>query len=234
MSIAEANLELPSNFTGVVKLFPLPNLVLFPGVIQPLHIFEQRYRKMIQDAINSDQIIAMACVKDADAAADQENPEIHQTICVGKIVTHAELPDGRFNLLLLGAKRAKVIRELPSNLPYRLADVKLLQPTQSEASQTYDGPIRRKAISLFEQLLEVDKQLDNESVAQLLNDELPFGLLLDLLTFSSGATLKDQQKVLETTDVLGRANIVIEILQSRLANKQQEQSKRFPPRFSYN
>ena len=44
MSIAEANLDLPSNFTGLVKLFPLPNLVLFPGVIQPLHIFEPRYR----------------------------------------------------------------------------------------------------------------------------------------------------------------------------------------------
>ena len=112
MSIAEANLELPPNFTGVVKLFPLPNLVLFPGVIQPLHIFEPRYRRLMDDAVNSDQLIAMAKLK-SESGLEQHEPEVHDTICIGKIVTHAELPDGRFNLLLLGAQRRRSFAKSP-------------------------------------------------------------------------------------------------------------------------
>lgn len=234
MSLAEANLELPSNFTGIVKLFPLPNFVLFPGVIQPLHIFEPRYRKLMEDAISSDQLIAMAKLKsDADAACHTEHdPEIYQTICIGKIVTHAELPDGRFNLLLLGAKRARIIRELATDLPYRMADVKIVESPKDD-NPALRAPVRNKAIKLFEQLVDSDKKLDGESVGHLLNDGLPLGLLLDMLTFSCGATLREQQEILETSDVLARAGKVIEILQSRLLQAQRNQL-RFPPMFSYN
>ena len=231
MSIAEANLELPPNFTGVVKLFPLPNLVLFPGVIQPLHIFEPRYRRLMEDAINSDQLIAMARLK-SDSAFESHEPEVHSTICIGKIVTHAELPDGRFNLLLLGAQRAKIIREIATDLPYRMADVNLASAT-GEQAVTNEPVIRDQAIDLFNQLIANDRQLDSESIGHLLNDNLPLGLLLDLLTFSSGASLDDQQDVLETFDVSGRADKVIRMLQSRLASIQ-EQQLRFPPLFSYN
>ncbi len=103
MSIAEANLDLPANFAGIVKVFPLPNLVLFPGVIQPLHIFEPRYRALMRDALDSDQLIGMATLKPGWESSDARRPAIYPTLCVGKIVTHAELPDGRFNLLLCGA-----------------------------------------------------------------------------------------------------------------------------------
>ena len=231
MSIAEANLDLPPNFTGVVKLFPLPNLVLFPGVIQPLHIFEPRYRRLMEDAINGDQIIAMAKLR-SEADHEIRDPEIHQTICIGKIVTHAELPDGRFNLLLLGARRARIIREIASDLPYRLADVSL-DKTPLERNEFVDEPLKQQAIELFRQLMDLDKQLDGEAIGHLLSDDLPLGLLLDLLTFSCGASLDDQQDVLETFDLGGRARKVIRMLQSRLAQTNSNEL-RFPPSFSYN
>lgn len=231
MSIAEANLDLPPNFTGVVKLFPLPNLVLFPGVIQPLHIFEPRYRRLMEDAINSDQLIAMAKLK-SEADFPQHDPDVHQTICIGKIVTHAELPDGQFNLLLLGAKRARIIREIATDLPYRMADVKLAMTPLTQVDFP-DEPIRDKAIDLFHQLVASDSQLDSEAISHLLSDNLPLGLLLDLLTFSCGASLKDQQDILDTFDVAERAKKAIEILQSRLACARKVEL-RFPPTFSYN
>ena len=230
MSIAEANLDLPPNFTGVVKLFPLPNLVLFPGVIQPLHIFEPRYRAMMEDAISSDQLIAIAKLKSNSTLPGE--PEIHPTVCVGKIVTHAELPDGRFNLLLLGAKRAKVIREIATERPSRMADVQLEKPS-GHPMDSDNERIRAQANRLFRRLVANDPSLDNEAIGQLLNDYLPLGMLLDLLTFSCGATLKAQQEVLETFDVDTRAKKVIEILQSRLASVDQAELQ-FPPSFSYN
>lgn len=232
MSIAEANLDLPSNFTGVVKVFPLPNLVLFPGVIQPLHIFEPRYRQLMEDSLNSDQLVAVAKLKPGWDETDSDKPAIHRTVCIGKIVTHAELPDGRFNLLLLGAKRANIIREIPGDLPYRLADVKLVEGKPSVSK--YEGPIREQTLRLFNELVQSSMELDRESIGHLLEGELPFGLLLDLLTFSCGASLKDQQAVLETTDILDRSNKVIQMLQNLLAATRTNKSLRFPPRFSYN
>ncbi|MGI9518948.1 MAG: LON peptidase substrate-binding domain-containing protein, partial [Pirellulaceae bacterium] len=201
MSIAEANLDLPSNFTGVVKLFPLPNLVLFPGVIQPLHIFEPRYRKLMEDAISSDQVIAMAMLKPGWENKQAQQPELYKTLCIGKIVTHAQLPDGRYNLLLLGAKRARIIREIAADQPYRLADVQLIEAAD-ESHQGVDAQrIREQAIHIFEELTAVDSELDHESIANLLHDDLPFGLLLDLMTFSSGLPLEQQQSVLETVNI---------------------------------
>ncbi|MCP4083367.1 MAG: LON peptidase substrate-binding domain-containing protein [Planctomycetaceae bacterium] len=231
MSIAEANLDLPSNFTGLVKLFPLPNLVLFPGVIQPLHIFEPRYRKLMEDAVSSDQLIAIARLK-PDAALNHNEPAISTTVCVGKIVTHAELPDGRFNLLLLGAQRATVIREIATDLPYRMADVKIAK-TPQDPMDVDDDSIRAQASRLFRRLVATDESLDSEAVGQLLNDHLPLGMLMDLLTFSSNAELRDQQDILETFDIDIRARKVIEILQSRLVSLEQPEL-RFPPSFSYN
>ncbi len=232
MSIAETNLELPPNFTGVVKLFPLPNLVLFPGVIQPLHVFEPRYRKLMEDAINSDQLIAMAKLRDGTDDFDSADPEIHQTVCIGKIITHAELPDGRFNLLLFGTKRARIIRELASDQPYRLADVKVVE-SFLDGQPFSEEQVRAEAVELFEQLVDADDNLDGESIGHLLDEGLPIGLLLDMLTFLCGTSLSAQQDILETPELALRARKVIEILQSRLATTQQSQL-RFPPTFSYN
>lgn len=234
MSIAEANLKLPANFAGIVKIFPLPNLVLFPGVIQPLHIFEPRYRALMRDALNSDQLIAMATLKPGWESESTETPDIYPTVCVGKIVTHAELEDGRFNLLLCGARRAEIIREIPAELPYRMADVKLSTADSLTVDDDISGSMREHVLHLFEQLLNLDSSLDQEAFEGLASGQMPLGLLLDLLTFSSGASVGEQQKVLATTDVIARGNRLIRLLESRVAEQQAPVHGRFPPEFSFN
>ena len=236
MSLAEANLDLPANFAGIVKIFPLPNLVLFPGVIQPLHIFEPRYRCMMRDALEGDQLIAMATLKADHGAVESRRPAIFSTVCVGKIVTHNELPDGRFNLLLCGARRASVIRELPSELPYRMADVRLLEPGPSDLPAEQAGPMRKQVLELFQQLVERDQNLDREAFSGMACGEMPLGLLLDLIAFSCGTGVSRQQQVLDAVDVHVRGNRLIEILKSRLdrIRRQHEVSDSFPPAFSCN
>src|SRR5262249_61215492 len=98
---------------GPARLFPLPTLVLFPHVLQPLHIFEPRYRQMTADALAGDRLIAMALLRPGWEKDYEGRPPIYSVICVGRIVAEKRLPDGRFNILLRGVSRARVRRELP-------------------------------------------------------------------------------------------------------------------------
>ena len=92
--------ESPRDFCGTARLFPLPNLVLFPHVVQPLHVFEARYRQMTADALAGDGLIAVVTLKaDEDEAADR--PAVESVACVGRIIWHEEFPDGRYNLRAL-------------------------------------------------------------------------------------------------------------------------------------
>ena len=97
-----------STFSGVVRLFPLPNLVLYPHVMQPLHVFEDRYREMLEDALATDQLIAMAVLRPGWETDYDSRPPISEFACLGKVVAHHRLEDGRYNLLLLGVQRVRI------------------------------------------------------------------------------------------------------------------------------
>src|SRR3954471_21363862 len=96
---------------GVIRLFPLPNLVLFPGAMQPLHIFEPRYRQMTVDALAGDRLIGMALPRPGWENDYVGKPAIHPVVCVGRILAEQRLADGRFNILLRGLRRARVVEE---------------------------------------------------------------------------------------------------------------------------
>src|SRR6478735_3832682 len=116
-----------ATFSGVVRLFPLPNLVLYPHVMQPLHIFEERYREMLEDALASDRLIAMALLEPGWEDEYDSRPPIAEYACLGKVVAQNRLSDGRYNLLLLGVGRVKIIRELEPLRSFRRAKVELLE-----------------------------------------------------------------------------------------------------------
>src|SRR5438876_8293933 len=115
-----------SKFAGTARLFPLPNMVLFPHVVQPLHVFEPRYRQMTTDALAGDRLIALVLLQPGWEPDYASTPAVHAVGCVGKIVADQALPDGRFNLLLRGLSRIRVDHEIPHAKQYRLARVELL------------------------------------------------------------------------------------------------------------
>ena len=96
------------DFSGRARLFPLPNLVLFPSVVQPLHIFEPRYRQLMEDALKDDRLIAMALLQPGWEDDYYKNPPIYPVVCLGRVHKEERLPDGRWNLLLHGLARARV------------------------------------------------------------------------------------------------------------------------------
>jgi Lon protease-like protein len=150
-----------------VPLFPLPNVVLFPRAVLPLHIFEERYKAMTADALRGSRQVAMALLRDGWEKNYYGRPAIEPVVCVGTIASHERLSDGTYNFLLQGHTRARVVRERPPDeLPYRVAELapiaqsNVLEIDLSEQRERLtflfnDGPLARVCLARqFRSLLE--------------------------------------------------------------------------------
>src|SRR5947209_2664814 len=97
--------------SDLLPLFPLPNVVLFPNVFLPLHIFEPRYREMVADAIDSDRMIGMVLLRPGWDRDYEGNPPVYPIGCSG-VITHVERQaDGRYNIVLRGMERFRIVEE---------------------------------------------------------------------------------------------------------------------------
>src|SRR5262245_22052835 len=130
------DLSLPQNFNGTARLFPLPNLVLFPGVVQGLHMFEPRYRQMTADALTEDRLIALVLLRPGWEANYASRPAVHPTACLGRIETDQRLEDGRYNLQLRGLSRVRIVQEIETGKLYRSARVEVLEDIPVTGPQT--------------------------------------------------------------------------------------------------
>src|SRR5262249_26843384 len=113
----------PDEFDGTARLFPLPNLVLFPHVAQPLHVFEPRYRQLMADAWAGVGLTTMAVWRPGWEEDYHKSPPIHPVVCVSQITQEERLADGRYNLVLQGLSRARIVEELTTDRLYRMATV---------------------------------------------------------------------------------------------------------------
>ena len=111
-----------------LPIFPLPNVVLFPRVRTPLHIFEPRYRQMTEAALAAEQQIVMAVIRPQFADDAAGDPPIFDIACAGVIVESQRFPDGRFHILLHGTERVRILAEgrRPAGQLYRSAPVRSL------------------------------------------------------------------------------------------------------------
>ena len=132
-----------SNLPTVIPVFPLPNVVLFPEVMLPLHIFEPRYRQMVTDtADKSPPLIGMALLRGNWQEQYQGNPEIFPIGCAGEMVRVVPLPDGRFNILLKGIREYQ-IKEESFAKSYREAVVEWGPPAKERLLAEYRQELSR-------------------------------------------------------------------------------------------
>ena len=106
----------------IIPLFPLPNVVLFPGVFLPLHIFEERYRALTRDALAGDRIIGMTLLRPGFEGDYDGRPPIYPVGCAGVISHSDRLPDGRYNIVLHGLSKFRIVEEMTDG-EYRRARV---------------------------------------------------------------------------------------------------------------
>ena len=121
--------------SDLLPIFPLPSVVLFPGVFLPLHIFEPRYRAMVADALATDRLIGMTLLRDGWAGNYEGRPPVYGVGCIG-LITHAErLPDGRYNIILRGLDRFRIVEE-DDGCAYRLARTETVpEPALTDADR---------------------------------------------------------------------------------------------------
>jgi Lon protease-like protein len=191
-----------------VPIFPLAGAILFPRSHLPLHIFEERYKAMIGDALAGAGRIAMIQPRD-----DFDPPSLFRVGCVGELVGVEELEDGRFNIMLLGSNRFRMIAEPDVGTAYRQADVDLSAfddeeppPLSSIERATVEREARRFGDSL-------GLAVDWEAVGRL-DDEMLVNAIAQVAPFDAGA----KQALLEEATLKGRADLVVQLMEfQRLA-----------------
>jgi len=129
------------SFPRRVPIFPLAEVVLFPGAVLPLHIFEPRYQSMLEDALDGDRLIALALLKQCDRKEYQARPPFHETVCIGHVIHHESLDDGRSNIALLGISAGHAVA-VEADKPYRMAKVELLLDA-TDTGPGHEEKIRR-------------------------------------------------------------------------------------------
>jgi len=130
---------------SLLPIFPLPGVVLFPGTLLPLHIFEPRYRAMVSDALAGESLIGMAMLD--PERFSPERPPVLRLGGAGRIVEQERLDDGRFNIILEGVWRYRIVREEPS-APYRTASVEIA-PVKGYSDPAREELAVRRVRALF-------------------------------------------------------------------------------------
>jgi len=196
-----------TTFSGLVPVFPLPNVVLFPGMFLPLHIFEPRYRAMTADALAGERLIAMALLKPGWQQDYEGAPPIHPILGVGKIVEDAKLEDGRFNLVLFGLTRVRLLEEVGQG-PYRMARVEILRDVLPP------GDHDRKRNLLQNLYRQIVKEMMKGAIPSP-PDDVPLGMLCDLVCSLFRFEPEVKQGLLEELDVVARCNRLLDLLQAQ-------------------
>ncbi len=129
------------NFGKPMPLFPLPEAVLIPQQVIPLHIFEERYIQMVSHALDGAGQIAMAVV-DPKGGSDSGRPSLRPAVCVGQIMQHETLRGGRFEILLQGVCRAKIAKEMPDDGSTLYREAHLNPVEDAEPDEEVLQPIR--------------------------------------------------------------------------------------------
>jgi uncharacterized protein len=111
---------------GALKVFPLPGAVVLPGTPAPLHIFEPRYRRMTADALEGDRVLALAALV-SEGGAVQDRAPVHPIAGVGLIETDERRPDGRYDIVVRGVARVRLVSELANGKPYREFKAEVLE-----------------------------------------------------------------------------------------------------------
>ena len=200
----------------VVPVFPLNNVVLFPRVRLPLHIFEPRYRQMVKDAAETHGRIGMALLRGDWQKDYYGNPDIYPVGCVGEIVNVTPLPDGRSNIVLLGLREYEVKEHILDVTPYRQARV-LMRGEPEEMERNSFSSLKDEVLDLVRQVLDDDKS----PVLNLFRDpSVDQETWVNLCSYLLDVSIMEKQSLLEAISLKERASHLLNLLKFKVLERQ--------------
>jgi Lon protease-like protein len=208
--------------SDLLPIFPLPNVVLFPGVFLPLHIFEPRYREMVADALASDRMIGMVLLRPGWQHQYEGRPPVYPVGCSG-VITHVEtLPDGRYNIVLRGVERFRILEE-DDGRSYRRA---IVEPAPEGPGTGDDhAAVRRQRTKLeallapaIERSFTAENQLEDVGTGR--DSKIPSTMadedLVNALAQYLDLEPLEKQALLEQRNLRGRAESLVELLEMKI------------------
>lgn len=226
------------NFSRPMAVFPLDQATLLPQQVLPLHIFEERYLQMINDALDGPGQIAMAVFRGSRWKQEYHGrPPLRPAVCVGQIVQHEQLPDGRYNILLQGICRARIIEESQpqEGILYRRA---MLQPVG--VGEADEAALEELRDWLDEVLAEgpLQQMTAASSILEYVrNDEIPTSALLELVSFTMTGGGELRYRLLAEGDATQRARLVrgeLEHIQGIIRKARAQHPEEWPKGCSWN
>jgi uncharacterized protein len=204
-AVATTMTMLPS----AIPIFPLPNVVLFPNVFLPLHIFEPRYRQMVSEALQGDRIIGMVLLRPGWEANYEGRPAIYPVGCAG-LITHAEpLSDGRYNIVLRGREKFRVLDDDDSR-GYRVARIETLTEDLNDDERASIRVERRRLEALL--VPQPEGRGTDAKVPPSMADEDLVNALAQYLELEP----VEKQALLERDGLLARCRSLIELLEMKV------------------
>jgi Lon protease-like protein len=205
----------------VIPIFPLPNVVLFPTVFLPLHIFEPRYRDMVADTLAADRLIGMVLLRPGWEHLYEGRPPVFPIGCSG-VITHADrLSDGRYNIVLRGVERFRILGE-DHQRAYRLASVEAIaEPALAPEDRAALRRERSKLEGLIAPVVEHSGRVHPIREARASGDPMIPSEMADEDLVNALAQYLDfepieKQALLERRCVRSRAESLVELLEMKL------------------
>lgn len=229
-----SDFELPSQeFRGEIRLFPLPDLVLFPHVVQPLRIFEPRYVAMLEECLSDDLRFAMGLLRAGWENDYDGKPPVHSTVCLGRVLTHHRHPNGTYNVLLAGQARVRLLHEMEGPQLFRRARGELLRDAYRDPLQQGSAHLRTSLLDTFRRT-QPHGIIGSPAVQKLLHEQVPLGTLSDVIAYAAPIAVREKQRLLDDPLVERRAAHLIGLLRALHEPPTMESQAPFPPGFSDN
>jgi Lon protease-like protein len=226
------------NFGKAMPLFPLQVVTLMPHALLQLHVFEPRYRQMVADALDGPGQIAMAVFAGDGWKLDyQGRPPLRSAVCVGQIMQHQAIDDGRYNIVLHGVCRARIVDELPADEDrmYRMA---MLEPVGLDpVDEAGLNDVRSRLGDLMAETRLADLREAEQVCKHLRDEDVPTSAIVELISFSILGDAELRYRLLAEGDVARRAEVVeveLQRLRTMLERAAKQRAKPAPKGTSLN
>ena len=210
------------DFPSTFPIFPLPNVVLFPDVRLPLHVFEPRYRQMTADSLAGDGVIGMVLLRQIEGSVE-DPPPVFRVGCAGRVADSQLLPDGRSNLVLQGLRRFQILEEVSGSKLYRIAKTELLEdPSYSDLAPDAQASLGEARLEIEKHLVALTRRMAPRSVEMLRERmaQLDSVQLVHALAFGLDCGFPEKQGLLEAPDPVSRCGLLIRLLEFRRAESE--------------
>jgi len=192
-----------------IPIFPLPNVVMFPNVFLPLHIFEPRYREMVADALEGDRLIGMVLLRPGWEDSYDGRPPIFPIGCAGVISHHERMPDGRYSIVLRGLEKFTVLGEDDSK-SYRQGHIQPMLETIAPADRDEIRAARQRLEALLV------PQPTGRGADRRLPPAMADEDLVNTLAQYMELEPLEKQALLEREGLLARCRSLIELLEMKM------------------